>query len=532
MKRPLFFFFLLIVLNAKAQSLVIKTTRFVGSNTGCWVNNRHSIGTKDGGVLFVGETNCFMGGGDIPPSPWDTSVESDKANALVGKLDSNMQVSWVKIYGGSWLDYAIGAVQTGDGGYAILITTYSNNRDVSGNHGEGDLWLVRLNSTGDLLWQKCYGSYADEHGVSIATTPDNGFVILGVSNGMGDDVPAHYSGSVFDYDWFVVKTDSMGTRQWAKSIGGLDDENPYGSILSVGDNYYLVSSSASTDHDCTDTLWHAAAYTGNDYYIFKLDSGGNILWGKSYGGGSGDVAYDAIWDDRDSSIVVNGIGGIDGYMVSGNHGSNDMWVIKVDRDGALKWQKCLGGTKLEQGTSIVASANGYIVFGKESPGNIGFDDPWLFALDINGNELANIQFGGTGDEWVSSVVPFNHGFVATGYTNSLSFSEGVNVGHFPGLTGDAFISYIDYWPLAAQIINRAGQFALYPDPAIAQVNLVVPGKGDISIFNNIGKLAFQSSNIPNNRHLSVEVINWPNGIYIVKWRGEDGRVLINKFIKN
>ena len=122
--KPLSLLFFLLLFNSavvNAQQFDINTTRFVGGDSSCGYSEaKYSIPTRDGGILFVGETDCWGGGGDIPPSIPDTSAESLPGNLLIVKLDSNMNVTWSKVYGGSWKDIGIGVVQTSDGGYAVL----------------------------------------------------------------------------------------------------------------------------------------------------------------------------------------------------------------------------------------------------------------------------------------------------------------------------------------------------------------------------------------------------------------------------
>ena len=394
--------------------------------------------------------------------------------------------------------------------------------------------MLRINSAGNLLWQKCYGSLYDEQAISIALADDKGFILLGGSNGAGGDVPAHYSGSQFDYDWFVVKTDSFGNKQWTKTIGGTGDERLLGRVLIADNSVYIISSSNSNDHDCVDSLWHPGVGTGFDYYIFKLDTAGNIAWGKSYGGTGGDGANNAIWDSRDSCIVVNGETASTDYMVTGyNGGSADMWVVKIDRNGILKWENCLGGTKDDEGAAICTAFFGYIAYGSTNPGNIGQADAWLFALDNTGNVITNNQFGGTAYESIyPSVFPFKNGYAATGNTNSSRFTDGSNIGQTPGLVEDAFISYINYWPLGISTFSIQDQkMKVYPNPANSNVIISLPaGTGNVTIVNCMGEVIV-NERINQNGIFTVNTATWASGVYIVKWQGENGKVLVNKLVK-
>src|ERR1700740_602635 len=108
----LFTFLLILFLSyntaLNAQELRVITTRFVGGAASCGGTVcKYAMPTRDGGILFVGWTSCFAGGGDIPPSPPDNTGSSPQSNVLIGKLDSNMNVSWVKVYGGGWDDIGI-----------------------------------------------------------------------------------------------------------------------------------------------------------------------------------------------------------------------------------------------------------------------------------------------------------------------------------------------------------------------------------------------------------------------------------------
>lgn len=539
-KLLLILFFLLPIglgFTIHAQSLSVNTTRFVGGDSSCGaMGNSFAISTRDGGVLFFGSTECYIGGGDIPSNFPDT-IGSEGGNVLIGKLDSNLNVNWVKVYGGTQIDMAVSAVQTSDGGYAILAYTQSNDHYVSGNHGSGDLWLVRLDSLGNLVWQKCYGSTYDEQPGSIALTPDNGLIMFGISNGFGDDVPAHY-GTQFNYNWFLVKTDSAGNKQWAKTIGGTargidGGEESNGSIFYANNGYYFVSATNSTDHDCTDTFWHPNVNTGYDYYIFKLDTAGNILWDSSYGGSGGDAAFQAIWDNRDSSIVINGLTTSTDYMVTGyNGGSADMWVVKTDKNGVLKWEKCIGGLKDDEGHGITLAPFGYVIYGSTYPGNIGGEDAWIFVLDSIGDTLSNLQFGGISYESPNSIFSFQNGFAGVGTSNSMNFTEGYNIGHLPGLIGETFVSYLNFWSVGVTNVSiDEPQITIYPNPSTENIRIITPNRnGNIIVFNCIGEKIFSISNVCTS--IAINVAGWSTGLYIIQWQGEDGTAVTKKLIIN
>jgi len=517
---------------ANAQGISIDTTRFVGGERNCGYSEaRYSISTRDGGILLVGLTTCYSGGGDIP-SNFANNGGLLNGNVLVVKLDAAMAISWVRVLGGTKFDCAFGAVQTGDGGFAVLATTESNDSDVSGNHGDEDVWLVNLDSLGTLRWQKCYGSAYDEQAVAISNTPDGGFVILGVSNGSGGDVPSHYSGSQFDYDWFVIKADSTGAIIWTKSIGGTNDESGYGAILSANGGYYLVSSTASTDFDCTDTAWHSGVNNQNDYYIFFLDSAGAIVWDSSYGGTANETAYTAIWDARDSTVVINGLTySGDGFMVHGYLGSGDMWTIKVDRNGKLLWSKCLDSSHAEEGWGICTSQQGYIVYGSVENGMYGGKNCWFFVLNDTGKLLSDAQFGGGLYDEPRSIVGSGDRYFATGFTGSPFFVNSVSVGFLPGAMGDMFTTRLYILPELISTIQDVAPVSVLPNPALNELELHMPGEaGTLRILNCVGAQIVEMPTEASER-IQMDVTQWTKGIYLVVWKALDGKTTVSKFVK-
>ena len=178
-------FFYLIILSSlttivKAQSLVIDSTRFIdGYKGGVIIQN--AITTRDKGILLVGY-EYRNPGWIIPTFLTDTSNE----NVLIAKIDSNQQIDWIKIYGGTHDDQGVSVCQTLDGGFGVLATTNSRDGNVTGFKGGQDIWLLRIDSIGNLVWGKTFGSSAEA--TSIANAPDNGFIILGTSTGSDTDI--------------------------------------------------------------------------------------------------------------------------------------------------------------------------------------------------------------------------------------------------------------------------------------------------------------------------------------------------------
>jgi len=197
------------------------------------------------------------------------------------------------------------------------------------------------------------------------------------------------------------------------------------------------SYSNSIDHDCTDTAWHPGVNTGYDYYALKLNDTGALLWDSSYGGSGEDASAYAMFDTRDSTIIVNGTTSSNDYMVTGYHeclDAGDMWVVKLNRNGTLQWGKTLGSVQQEKGTGVcIGDDNSYAAYGStyynncydSTIGDIGGEDCWLFVLDNSGNEISNKIIGGTADEIPNSTIPYLKGYVISGISESTVFDEGL-----------------------------------------------------------------------------------------------------------
>ena len=434
-------------------------------------------------------------------------------------------------------DNAVCACQTQDGGYAILAASESNDGDVSATKGRGNLWLLKIDNSGNLIWGKTYGSSSGDIPISLANTADNGFILFGASNGSDGDIPFHYAGA-FSLDWLVIKTDAMGDKQWSKTIGGTGDEQYSGSILSVDNSYYLVSGTTSRDYDCADTAWHAGVNTGDDYHLLKLDDTGKVLWDSSYGGTSTDVPAYAMYDVRDSTIVMNGYTWSPDYMVTGYQGGQgDMWVVKVNKNGTLIWQKTLGSPHEDGGTGICPAPNGgYMAYGDTHDGSIGVEKLWLFELGNGGNIVENKLFGGptlTGNTSFS-VVPYLNGWAATGQSGAELFTEGTTYGNFDH--GGPFVSYIGAWPVQVKKIydTTHQSMAAYPNPSSEKIRISIPGnmRGNMFITNNIGQEVYnQHNNAPITKDIEVNIAAWANGLYLIVWSSEDGTMRSMKFVK-
>ncbi len=156
-------------------------------------------------------------------------------------------ISWQKCFGGSKSEEAKSIQQTSDGGYIVAGYSASTNGAVTENHGDSDYWVVKLNSTGNISWQKSFGGSYHDEARSIQQTSDGGYIVAGYSESTDGDVTGNHG----DSDYWVVKLNSTGNILWQKSLGGSDDDEA-NSIQQTSDGGYIVAGySQSTDGDVT-----------------------------------------------------------------------------------------------------------------------------------------------------------------------------------------------------------------------------------------------------------------------------------------
>lgn len=448
-----------------AQQLNIEYNHFIGADS-CPTRPSNAVAV-DNSVVIVGRTSC-SGKGDIP-----VNTATGGGAIYVLKVDEQHNIKWAKVYGGSDEDDGHDIINTVDNRFTILAVSHSADGDIPQNYGNSDIVLLKLDSNGDKIWSKSYGSPAQDIPVSVIQTSDNGYLILGTSNGYGNDIPFHYTNSSFVKDWFLIKVDSVGNKEWCKVYGGTGNEESQGAILEVGGYFYLVASSESTDHDCTDTSWHSPQiYTKTDFYVIKIDTLGSIIWSKSYGGSEDDIAKTAIWDDRDNTIILYGYTNSDDYMVKGFHKdpdfpfiTDDAFIVKIDTSGNLLWTKALGSYKNERGSKgiIKGPYGGYIV-NSYATKQIGGQDDWIFILDNQGEVITDKVLGGQNHEFPQTILPYGNKYVAIGSTISDRFIEGFNTPI--GYSSHIYLSTFHYFPASINNYktNEEERMIAYPNP--------------------------------------------------------------------
>lgn len=254
------------------------------------------------------------------------SNESEATNhgngdVFVIKLNTNGATQWQKYFGGSSYDIASSIEETNDGGFIVAGTTSSNDGDVIINKGFFDFWVIKLNNSGTVQWQKTYGGNDNDHASSICQTADGGYIAIGQTSSTNDDVNLNPGG----YSIWVLKLYANGNIQWDKTYGGTSVDVA-SNVQQTNDGGYIISGiTVSTDGDVV------GSKGGADGWIFKLNPIGSLQWQKVVGGSSDD-SVECIQQTLDHGFIISGnTYSTDGGII-GNHGGGDLWVVKLSEE--------------------------------------------------------------------------------------------------------------------------------------------------------------------------------------------------------
>lgn len=393
-------------------------------------------------------------------------------------------LQWQKSLGGTGTDEARSVYQTSDGGSIILGNSNSINGDVVGNHGSYDYWLVKIDASGNVQWKKTYGGTASDKGYAVIELSYGGYLLVGNASSTDGDVTGNHGAS----DYWVVRISNSGNIIWQKSFGGTSTDIARGVIQTLDGKLLVIGYSRSSNGNVT------GAHGGYDYWLCKLDTSGNLIWQKTYGGTKDELAY-TVKQAKDSSYVIVGYTlSNDGDVGAQNHSyKNDIWVVRADKNGSLLWSKTLGGIANDYSNSFIQTSDkGYLIIGYTESydgdvyGNYGQDDLWAIKLDSTGAIQWQKTFGGTDNDRANFAAETSDGgFVITGHSESDDIDLSQNNGNK------------DFWMLkltqngtlvwkksvGGTLEDNAYSVAQSTDGGIISVGISASADGDVSVNN-------------------------------------------------
>ncbi len=262
--------------------------------------------TSDLGFIVVGETTSFGAG---------------NRDAWVVRLDANGNVLWQTVYGRSGWDIARGVAETTDGGFVFVGYTSSSGA------GNWDVWAVKVDAGGGIVWQRTFGGAAADLGWAVQATDDGGVILAGETGSFGGGA-----------DFWVVKLAANGAVDWQKRYGGAGVDIAR-ALARTGDGGYLVAGETGS-----------FGAGGRDIWLLRLTAAGGIAWQRSYGGPGDEIGF-AVRE------IAGGVA-LAGSTTSFGAGGGDAWLLRLDAEGLIAGCALVGTTPAAAVDTGVAGANG------------------------------------------------------------------------------------------------------------------------------------------------------------------------------
>lgn len=442
--------------------------------------NPYVIQTQDQGYL--------VGGKSMSPKSGTKSADAFNYSYdfWVLKLDKNGKVQWDNTYGGVQMEAVKGmtiAIEK-NGGYIIAGDAHSNDGFTKTQKNLGaslysDYWILNINKSGKVKWDKTYGAGNLEVMSNIITSSDGGYIMGGYSYSVAEyDKTEECRGNG---DFWVLKIDQNGNKIWDRVYGGSLSEYQT-DIQNTADGGYILGgySNSSKSFEKTDD-WRG----GNDYWIVKIDSKGKKLWDKTYGGTGIDNLY-SVKETSDKGFILAGKSNSQaGFEKTENgKGGYDIWIIKTDSTGNVLWEKTIGGSKDDIATAAIETTqNEYIIGGtSKSPTSADKTDPTV---------------GGTGenDFWIIKLKEKVKKVAIIDTTPQLPFSIGST----------------------DKIVQRKISMDVSPNPTrntvVIDFTSLTGAYATLKVYNNSGKTMLSKSISTEHGNFSLDLTNYANGTY-------------------
>jgi len=507
--------------NLPAQTTII-SQRTVGGNNGDYL---HALAlTKDEGFIAGGESDSNKSG-----------EKSEDSRGLedywVVKFKKNLKIEWQRTLGGAGGEGLAAIQQTTDGGYILGGTSESNisGEKTQNSRGGFDCWIIKLDSLGNIQWDKTIGGSGNDGLAAIQHTTDGGYILGAYS--VSDISGEKTSNSRGSEDYWIIKLDAAGNIQWDKTIGGFQQDHltsvqqtKDGGYISGGFSWSAVSGEKTENNN--GGFW-------DDYWVVKLDGAGNIQWDKTIGGGGSDELY-ALQQTRDSGYMLGGVSasGAGFDKTENSKGGTDYWIVKLNKNGKVKWDKTIGGTGLDELKSTEQTTDGGYILGgfsqsdasgDKTENRMGYNDYWVVKVNRNGAiQWENTIGGNEGDEL----------FVAREIKNSVYILGGNSNSNISGDKTQNSRGNFDFWLLAlryqpstavnnisnATITNYINK--IYPNPTKDILHIQNTGTATFTLTNQSGKILITKTI---NTNGAINISHLPAGLYYLK-NNETGAV--------
>ncbi len=482
---------------------------------------------SNGNFLIYGTSKSGVSGDKTEPNLGNTDI-------WLVALNQNLQIIWEKSFGGNLLDGANKIIESSNNELYILATSASGISATKSEicFGNNDIWLIKIDLNGNIIWDKTIGGTLYETAVDILELDSGNILISGTSD---SDVSGNKTSPLIgNYDEWIIKLNSNGVIIFDKTIGGLGDESD-GKLLELNSNEIIICSSSTSNISGNKT---ENSFGGSDYWLIKIDTNGNILNNKTIGGSSYEM-------QTNISKLINGNFIIScttdspssGLKTENNFGSYDTWILEINSQFNIIRQKTIGSNNIDGVYFAKQLINNNILIGMCSDSDVNLykseprignsnKDQWFVVIDENFNKISDKTIGTPGIEILGNVLETsNNNFIVFGSSSGTNINDKTCVGN----------GSRDYWiynlstNLGLEEIENSS-FTLYPNPVKNELSIQTDLQIEqIEIQNLEGKNLVSLVEFDNSKTISLNQLN--SGIYLCKLTLIDGKMEVIKFVK-
>lgn len=469
----------------------------------------------------------------------------NSTDIYIVKYDALGNVLWARGGGGNGQDVG-NSVTTDASGNVYITGEYDSPSIILGadtliNVGDNDIFIVKYDAFGNLVWAKGTGGTLGEECNSIsADSFGNVFITGSYYNSISfESITLANAGGM---DMFITKYDALGNVLWAKNAGGIGLDRGSSTATDVYGNVYVLG----TYYNSSSIVFGAITLTNagiRDIFIVKYDASGNVIWAKGEGGSE---------EDSGSSIATDATGNVyvTGYYYSPTisfgtitithsiFSSANVFVVKYDSSGNALWAKVSGSSGSASGLSVNTDAfnNVYVTgyfnysvnFGSDTLTSIGIYDIFMVKYDSSGNAIWAQGIGGAQWEWGNAITSDAYGNVyVTGKfsSNTISFDT-FTLNNSGGW--DMFIAKLNATTVGIEEKKAGNELLIYPNPATDLITIQTNQPILIEIYSLEGNLIESKKIIGTNNHT---ISNYANGMYLVKFYDNTGGFSYQKLVK-
>lgn len=547
---------------AKSQSQIYDWSVHAGGVG--WDAATSSAVDAGGNVYVVGN---FRDTVDFDPGTGVTNLESKgNQDAFIAKYNESGYLLWAKSLGGMADDFA-NCVSLDLSGNIYITGSFCLTVDfdpgigvfnLTANGFASDIFVLKLDASGDFVWAQKIGGLSVDIGNSIAVDASGSTYTTGRFSGTVNFNPGFMVDSLVAFgetDVFILKLDAQGDFVWAKQAGGISYDYGYSIALDhLGNSYITGNFSGSSNFNPGSGNYSLLSFGGFDGFILKLDIFGNFKWAKQVGGSLDDAALSNV-------VAASGYIYITGCFLTTSDfdpgpgifnltsfGDHDAYVLKLDTAGSFIWAKQLGGTQSEMGNSITIDNNENVYTTGNLYGMADFDpsgltytittignsDVFISSLDSFGNFKWAKSLGGQLEDHGNFItVDFNNSIYTAGeFMSTVDFNTESGTDNFTsfGNSSDMFLHKMAQLNVGIKEFNDINQVRVFPNPNNGLFYVEVNKGSQITIADVFGQVILTKTIISEKELINLK--NQPDGVYFINYYNGDKYSHTTKLIIN